>query len=88
MVLRVGDLALDVGERLASHPALLPLEETLPPVSIKKELSGPQSHSGHFGDEGMYYRCRESTRSFLGRPTHTLIHLPPVSYLKNFHTTS
>jgi hypothetical protein len=41
MVLRVGDLALDVAERLASRPARFAPGGDPPPESIKKELSGP-----------------------------------------------
>jgi hypothetical protein len=50
MVLRLCDLVLDVGERLASRLTRFTLGED-PPNPLKKELNGPQSHSGHFGDE-------------------------------------
>jgi hypothetical protein len=79
MVLRICDLALELGERLASRPARFILGGD-PPNPLKKELSGPQNHLDTSEMKGMCYRCRESARNFLGRPTHTLVHLPPVSY--------
>jgi hypothetical protein len=50
MVLCICDLALDVGERLASRFDRFTLGGNPPNPLKKKELSGPQSHSGHFGD--------------------------------------